>query len=395
MPAKSITRSEGPESYAEMRQQMASGEIRALLETPELRRIFDGDGQMSAPQRGRSAERRRRDPARCAEPPERPRAEARPRSRNRGTRIVVGLVPVWLAGLIIIFEIAREPAPFLQLVGNPGASGEAAVTRHADETALRAMASTGDASDESAATAESGLAALAGTATAEKSATDLAKPLMSPAGQAFPAAAQADEAAASDTLRTADNSVSPDLARDVPAAAPKPAPRDGAIIDPAVAATSEESLGLSPQDRSEVQLRLRLADFDPQLVDGIFGSATRAAITAWQQATGIPATGFLDRSAMSLLVEQTAEEYRAWQVAERARRQHEKAHDAVVASSVPPVRPAPITDPEVNTAQDSCRRTTKGEIAFGQSVSCDARGVRENFKQDLRGLRHKIEQLFR
>jgi hypothetical protein len=68
---------------------------------------------------------------------------------------------------------------------------------------------------------------------------------------------------------------------------------------------AEAGLSLSRQDRRDVQQRLDLAGFDPGAADGIFGPATRTAITSWQRAEGLRATGYLDASQLGLLRERT------------------------------------------------------------------------------------------
>ena len=157
------------------------------------------------------------------------------------------------------------------------------------------------------------------------------------------------------------------------------------ILDPELAAASEAALELSPSDRREVQRRLRLAQFDPKMIDGDFGPDTRAAIEDWQRAAGMPATGFIDGRSMSLLTTQTAEAYREWERAERARIEREEAANAVVTSSMPVARPLMAKAPE------GCQRNGQGRITYGQSVSCDARGVREGFSRDIQ----RIGRLFR
>ena len=59
-------------------------------------------------------------------------------------------------------------------------------------------------------------------------------------------------------------------------------------------ATIEASLRLDRPARRLVQQGLRNEGFDPGAPDGLFGPRTRAAIRAWQQARGLPATGYLD-----------------------------------------------------------------------------------------------------
>jgi peptidoglycan hydrolase-like protein with peptidoglycan-binding domain len=157
-------------------------------------------------------------------------------------------------------------------------------------------------------------------------------------------------------------------------------------VDPAVAEAAEEALRLSRSDRREVQRRLRFADSDPRMIDGVFGAATRSAIAVWQEQAGLPVTGFMDEVAMALLVEQTADEYRAWRTAERARAREREEQSAVVASSARPM--------SVRPPAEKCRRTASGEIAFGRDVGCNFRAFGENFRRDLKDLKGSVRQLF-
>lgn len=155
------------------------------------------------------------------------------------------------------------------------------------------------------------------------------------------------------------------------------AARDEAEIAVAAAAEDEEALALSAGKRREVQRRLQLARHDPRAIDGVFGPMTRTAIAEWQSQAGLPATGYLDRSALALLVEQTQADYRAWRTAERAREEREQ----VAAAGRRPLRRP--------TAMDRCARQGSGEVAYGQSVRCDFKGLRESFgslRENLAGL---------
>lgn len=58
-------------------------------------------------------------------------------------------------------------------------------------------------------------------------------------------------------------------------------------------ARAEIALGLSRSDRTRVQQRLVALGYDTRGVDGIFGSATRRALSAWQAKNGTKATGYL------------------------------------------------------------------------------------------------------
>ena len=59
-------------------------------------------------------------------------------------------------------------------------------------------------------------------------------------------------------------------------------------------AAVEAALGLDRPTRRAIQQRLRNEGFDPGTPDGLFGPRTRAAIRRWQEARGVPATGYLD-----------------------------------------------------------------------------------------------------
>ncbi len=72
--------------------------------------------------------------------------------------------------------------------------------------------------------------------------------------------------------------------------------------EPAKLAEAEEkALGLSRDARRQIQRNLTLLDYDPKGIDGIFGRGSRAAITKFQQANGLAATGFVTRGMMDRL----------------------------------------------------------------------------------------------
>lgn len=55
----------------------------------------------------------------------------------------------------------------------------------------------------------------------------------------------------------------------------------------------EESLGLSRDQRREIQRDLSILNFNTRGIDGIFGNGTRAAISNWQQENGFAQTGYV------------------------------------------------------------------------------------------------------
>ena len=68
------------------------------------------------------------------------------------------------------------------------------------------------------------------------------------------------------------------------------------------AAAVEEALGLDRPTRRLIQQGLRNEGFDPGAPDGLFGPRTRAAIRRWQEARGVPPTGYLDSTAAAELL---------------------------------------------------------------------------------------------
>ena len=82
--------------------------------------------------------------------------------------------------------------------------------------------------------------------------------------------------------------LTPTQAQELRSAAPAATPSA-----PAGAAATEAALGLSATDRRAVQAELTRLGYDTRGADGVFGSGTRRAVTAWQSATGASATGYL------------------------------------------------------------------------------------------------------
>ena len=118
----------GPDPVETPQRNAAHGEIKALLGSPELRRIFDDEASQTdgaRPALGRAAGRlahrgRSDDSGGFSDAPARPAASRATRKR----RILVGLAPVYLAALILFFETVREPSLLLQVLGAPSAAEE-------------------------------------------------------------------------------------------------------------------------------------------------------------------------------------------------------------------------------------------------------------------------------
>ena len=79
----------------------------------------------------------------------------------------------------------------------------------------------------------------------------------------------------------------------------------------------EIKLNLTRSDRRRVQQQLSLLGFDTKGIDGLFGPATRQALTRWQSQSGENATGYLTPRSLQKLRVQA--ERRAKQLAKEAR----------------------------------------------------------------------------
>jgi len=89
---------------------------------------------------------------------------------------------------------------------------------------------------------------------------------------------------------------------------------------------AEIDLDLNREDRKQIQRDLTILEHDPRGVDGLFGPATRRAISSWQVANRFTKTGYLDRRQLDLLREQA--QVRGEQLAEEARRKAEEERQA-------------------------------------------------------------------
>ncbi len=89
---------------------------------------------------------------------------------------------------------------------------------------------------------------------------------------------------------------------------------------------TEESLNLTRDQRRDIQRNLTLLSFNTRGVDGIFGGATRSAITNWQQQNGFPQTGYLTAEQINRIDAQAAR--RSAQLEAEAARQQQIAAQA-------------------------------------------------------------------
>ena len=91
------------------------------------------------------------------------------------------------------------------------------------------------------------------------------------------------------------------------------------------AKAAEAALNLTRAARREVQQSLKLLGFDPRGIDGLFGSGSRAAISAWQRANGFVETGYLTGNQLFRLKDMAAAKRAEIEAEEdRARKERER-----------------------------------------------------------------------
>jgi outer membrane protein assembly factor BamD (BamD/ComL family) len=66
----------------------------------------------------------------------------------------------------------------------------------------------------------------------------------------------------------------------------------------------ESALGLSRNQKRDIQRDLAVLSYYTNAIDGLFGPGSRGAIRGWQQANGLPVTGYLDASQIQRLSDQ-------------------------------------------------------------------------------------------
>ena len=89
-----------------------------------------------------------------------------------------------------------------------------------------------------------------------------------------------------------------------------------------IARQKEAALGLTRSQRRAIQRDLTVLGYDTRGIDGIFGRATRGAISGWQADEGLEPSGYLTRRQLDRLSRQAAS-IRRQQQEEEARRKHD------------------------------------------------------------------------
>ncbi len=119
----------------------------------------------------------------------------------------------------------------------------------------------------------------------------------------------------------------------------------------------EAALLLTRSERREIQGRLSSLGHDAGGTDGVLGPRSRAAISSWQTANELQATGYLNEPQIMALEEQSNVRYAEWQ---------ENRPKRVVRRAKQPQR---------FRGADGCWRYPNGRIIPKQSFRCDARGM--------------------
>ncbi len=89
----------------------------------------------------------------------------------------------------------------------------------------------------------------------------------------------------------------------------------------------EEALGLTRDERRAIQRELTILNFNPRGIDGIFGPATRSAISSWQAANGHARTGYLTRDQIHQLAGQASRRAAELEAEARERQAVEERQD--------------------------------------------------------------------
>ncbi|TRD22270.1 peptidoglycan-binding domain-containing protein [Palleronia caenipelagi] len=89
----------------------------------------------------------------------------------------------------------------------------------------------------------------------------------------------------------------------------------------------EISLGLTREQKQDIQRDLSLLGYDTRGIDGIFGPGTRGAIRTWQQRAGFGASGFMSPDQISTLRAEASERADVLEAEERSRREDLRRRD--------------------------------------------------------------------
>ncbi|MCY3671002.1 MAG: RT0821/Lpp0805 family surface protein, partial [Alphaproteobacteria bacterium] len=176
------------------------------------------------------------------------------------------------------------------------------------------------------------------------------------------------------------------LTGEADAAAQEAAPQQDMAQPPAIGQAMqpepedvEASLGLGLVDRRAVQAGLASLGFDPGPADGLFRLKTRAALSAWQEAKGEAATGWLTAVEASALKEAGAEALRV-QAEEEQEAKGEAATGWLTAVEASALKEAGAEALRVQAEEE---QEAKGEAATGWLTAVEASALEEAFDGSL------------
>jgi hypothetical protein len=146
-----------------------------------------------------------------------------------------------------------------------------------------------------------------------------------------------------------------------------------AAADPEVA---ERGLSLGRTEWTEIQRALGALGFQAGTPDGVVGPRTRAALRAWQEARGLPGTGFVTEADRARLREEAR--------VPLARLAEEQRRSAAEAPGVPPARLAAAFSQGDVTALSGCWRWTASGTATGHRELCFSGRSGVSYSHDVR-----------
>lgn len=146
-----------------------------------------------------------------------------------------------------------------------------------------------------------------------------------------------------------------------------------AAADPEVA---ERALSLGRTEWTEIQRALGALGFQAGTPDGVVGPRTRAALRAWQEARGLPGTGFVAEADRARLREEAR--------VPLARLAEEERRRSAEAPGVPPARLAAAFGQGDVTALSGCWRWTASGTATGHREICFSGRSGVSYSHDVR-----------
>src|SRR5262249_18747528 len=149
----------------------------------------------------------------------------------------------------------------------------------------------------------------------------------------------------------------------------------------------ERSIGLTRQGRSRVQLALTLLGYSTGGTDGVLGTKSRSAISAWQTDRGETATGFLTTKQHAALLDAAAPKLVAWdaeqkrKAAEAQAKQQQAAADAAKQQQYQPQYQQQYQQTGSATVTTTASQSTQASQAAAQAEAERMRQENEQLKK--------------